>query len=252
MNGFIHSIETMGTVDGPGLRYVVFTAGCPLRCKYCHNPDTWNIGNGREVSVNQILDDYDKYRLFLKNGGITVTGGEPLVQIDFLIELFKSAKDKGIHTCLDTSGATFSNKGERYKKFIELSKVTDLVMLDIKHIKPDGYYELTKGNLDETLAFLDFLSKKETYCDVWIRHVIVKGYTYKKDYLYELGYHLGGYKNIKALDVLPYHIMGESKYAALGLEYPLKGMEAMPKENAIKARKIIEAGIVKRLMDDKK
>ncbi len=251
MNGSIHSIETMGTVDGPGLRYVVFTAGCPLRCKYCHNPDTWDINNGKTMSVEEILDDFEKYRPYLKNGGITVSGGEPLVQIDFLIALFEEAKKRNIHTCLDTSGATFTKVGKRHEKFVRMIKSIDLVMLDIKHIRVDGYYDLTKGNLNETLDFLDFMSKEETYCDVWVRHVILKGITYKTEYLYELGYLIGGYKNIKAIDVLPYHVMGESKYEAMGLTYPLEGMPPMPKENAVKARKVIEAGIAKRLQEDR-
>ncbi len=249
MQGSIHSIETMGTVDGPGLRYVVFTAGCPLRCKYCHNPDTWDIKNGKQMTVDKVLDDYEKYRPYLKNGGITVSGGEPLVQLEFVESLFREAKNRNIHTCLDTSGATFTNVGKRHETFIKLAEVTDLVMLDIKHIRTDGYYDLVKGNLNETLDFLKFLSKKNI--DVWVRHVIVKGYTYKKEYLYELGYLIGGFRNIKAIDVLPYHVMGASKYDAMGIDYPLEGMDPMPKENAIKARQVIEAGIAKRLQDDK-
>ncbi len=248
MNGYIHSIETMGTVDGPGLRYVVFTAGCMLRCKYCHNPDTWDMKNGTIMTVDEILNDYKHYEPFLKNGGLTVTGGEPLMQLDFVIELFTKAKEMGIHTCLDTSGATFNSKNSKFK---QLAKVTDLVMLDVKHIRNDKYFELTKGNLNDTLNFLDFLSKKETYTDVWIRHVIVKGITYVQRYLYELGYHLGQYKNIKALDVLPYHVMGEDKYKELNLTYPLYGLKAMPKENALKARMVIEAGIRDRILEDK-
>ncbi len=250
MYGYIHSIETMGTVDGPGLRYVVFTSGCPLRCKYCHNPDTWDIKNGKKMSIDEILNDYAEYKPYLKNGGITVSGGDPLVQIDFVTKLFEEAKKRDIHTCLDTSGTSFSFKNQnRLEKFKKLAKFTDLVMLDIKHIDSIQYKTLTGGNLQETLEFLDFLSKEETYCDVWIRHVIVKGYTYKTEYLYKLGYYLGSYKNVKALDVLPYHDMAVNKYAELGLKYPLAGMEAMPKDNAKKARKIIEAGISDRIQN---
>ncbi len=154
MQGYVHSIETMGTVDGPGLRYVVFTAGCPLRCKYCHNPDTWNIQNGKKMSVSEILDDFEHYRPFLKNGGLTVSGGEPLIQLDFIISLFKQAKERNIHTCLDTSGAFFTrdNSG-RLKKFEMLTEVVDLVLLDVKHIDKQKYFELTAGNLNETLFF---------------------------------------------------------------------------------------------------
>ncbi len=246
MYGYIHSIETMGTVDGPGLRYVVFTAGCPLRCKYCHNPDTWQIENGKKMSSTEIMADFKKYKPYLRNGGLTVSGGDPLVQIDFVTELFELAKKDGVHTCLDTSGTTFNTNPERVKKFKKLAQFTDLVMLDIKHIDANRYKDLTGGNLDETLSFLDFL-EKESKCEVWIRHVIVKGYTYKTDYLYKLGYHIGAYKNIKALDVLPYHTMAVNKYESLGIDYPLKDMKEMSKEEAAKARSVIEAGMADRV-----
>ncbi len=247
MYGYIHSIETMGTVDGPGLRYVVFTTGCPLRCKFCHNPDTWLVKNGKKMSSDEILEDYEKYRPYLRNGGLTVSGGDPLVQIDFVSELFEKAKKKEIHTCLDTSGATFNTNPDRIKKFEKLLNVTDLVMLDIKHIEPEGYKTLTGGNLNETLSFLDFLAER-TCCEVWIRHVIIKGYTYKTDCLYKLGYYIGGYKNIVALDVLPYHDMAVHKYERLGIEYPLKGVPPMTEEHAKKARAIIEAGMRDKLL----
>ncbi len=247
MQGYIHSIQTLGTVDGPGIRYVVFTAGCPLRCKYCHNPDTWDIKSGKIMTSNEILEDYEKYRSYLRHGGLTVSGGDPIVQIEFVTELFESAKKTGIHTCLDTSGATFNTRKERVEKFEKLCQYTDLVMLDIKHIIPDKYHELTGGNLEETLSFLDFLCTK-TSCDVWIRHVILKGYTYHTEYLYKLGYHLGQYKNIKALDVLPYHDMAVNKYENLGLVYPLKDMKSMNKDHAEKARTIIEIGMRDRML----
>ena len=251
MYAYIHSIETMGAVDGPGLRYVIFTSGCPLRCKYCHNPDTWNKLDGRKVTVDELIKDYLNYKPFLKNGGITVSGGEPLLQIDFLIELFTKAKKLNIHTCLDTSGATFDiNDDEKMEKFKKLTAVTDLVLLDIKHIDPLEYKELTGGNLSQTLNFLDFLSKKETYCDVWIRHVVVKDITYIGKYLYRLGYHIGIYDNIKALEVLPYHDMAVNKYKKLNITYPLEGMPAMTKEQAQKAKKYIEAGIVDRRLNN--
>ncbi len=247
MYGYVHSIETMGTVDGPGLRYVVFTAGCPLRCKYCHNPDTWQLENGKKMTSDEILADFEKYRPYLRNGGITLSGGEPLLQIDFVTDLFTKAQQKDIHTCLDTSGVTFSKEAARLDKFKKLAEVTNLVMLDIKHINAEVYKELTGGKLTETLEFLDFLAK-ETDCDIWIRHVIVKGYTYKTEYLYQLGYCIGQYKNIKAIDVLPYHDMAVNKYEELGLDYPLKDMPAMTKEQAVKARTVIEAGIRDRVL----
>lgn len=243
MNGYVHSIETLGTVDGPGLRYVVFLAGCPLRCKYCHNPDTWNIQSGKLKSVEEILNDYEQYRGFLKGGGLTVTGGEPLVQLDFLIELFTEAKKRHIHTCLDTSGATFTLS--KVDKFTVLMNVTDLIMLDIKHIDDEEYYNLTKGKLSETKAMMDFMASMHK--DVLIRHVIVENITYDQKQLYRLGYYLGGYRNVVAIDVLPYHTMGVNKYQSLGLEYPLKNARTMSKEESVKARKIIDVGIADKL-----
>ncbi len=247
MYGYIHSTESMGTVDGPGIRYVVFTAGCPLRCKYCHNPDTWDIKNSKTMTCTEILDDLEKYKEFLKNGGITVSGGEPLVQIDFVTELFKMSKQRNIHTCLDTSGCGFSFNENKLKKFDNLLKFTDLIMLDIKHINPDKYTKLTNGNLSETLNFLEYISNKSNI-DIWIRHVILQDWTYKKEYLYHLGYHLGQYKNIKAIDILPYHNMAMDKYQKLGLKYPLSDTPPMTKEHAKKALEVVKIGIKDRLL----
>ena len=134
----------MGTVDGPGIRFVVFMQGCPMRCQYCHNPDTWEIGKGQQKTVKEIIDKYNRYRAYLKDGGITVTGGEPLLQIDFVIELFEEAGRQGIHTCLDTSGVGFSRKNkDMLEKIDRLLKVTNLVMLDIKHMDEEGHRKLT-------------------------------------------------------------------------------------------------------------
>ena len=141
MKGYIHSIESFGTVDGPGIRFVVFFQGCPMRCLYCHNPDTWAMKGGKEISVDEILEKYDSVKSFLKNGGITATGGEPLLQMEFLTELFQKAKEKGIHTCLDTSGITFTP--EKRTGFDRLMSVTDLIMLDIKHIDNAEHEKLT-------------------------------------------------------------------------------------------------------------
>lgn len=242
MKGYIHSIETFGTVDGPGVRYVIFTQGCPMRCKYCHNPDTWKPQVGQQKSVDEILEDYDKYKPFLRDGGITVTGGEPLMQIDFLIELFEKAYEKDIHTCLDTSGITFNeNSPELLEKFDRLMAVTSLVMLDIKHIDPKEHIELTGQKNDHILAFTKYLERKEV--PVWIRHVVVPTITDKEEYLYALGYFIGDLKNLKALDVLPYHDMGKVKYEQLNMEYPLKDIPPLDKEDAIKARQIILKGL---------
>ena len=242
MKGRIHSSESFGTVDGPGIRYVLFMQGCPMRCLYCHNPDTWEIGKGVEMSADEVLANYKKNSVFYKNGGLTVTGGEPLLQIDFLLELFTKAKAQGIHTCIDTSGITYNPNNVSYnEKLINLLSKTDLVMLDIKHIDREKHIELTgkdNTNILEFAKLLDSIGKP-----VWVRHVIVEGYTLQEDYLYALGQFIGKLKNIKALDVLPYHSMGVSKYRELGIEYKLDGMKALDKTVAVEARKIIVSGI---------
>ncbi len=236
--GNIHSIESCGTVDGPGIRFVVFFQGCPMRCAYCHNPDTWDFNVNQKMSVEEILKKYDGVKEFLKNGGITATGGEPLAQMDFLIELFKNAKAKNIHTTLDTSGITFNR--ENIKKFDELIKYTDLVMLDIKHIDPVSHHKLTGQNNSNVLEFAKYLSNKKI--PVWIRHVVVPSITYLKSQLVKLGEFLSTLDNIQALDVLPYHDMAIAKYENLGKEYPLKGIAPLTKEQALDARNtIIEA-----------
>ena len=251
MNGLIHSIETMGTVDGPGLRLVVFTQGCPMRCLYCHNPDTWTIGTGKETTVSEIMEIYDRNKSFYKNGGITVTGGEPMVQMDFLIELFEECDRRGIHTCLDTSGIIFHpDDPEMVAKTERLMKVTKLVMLDIKHIDPVKHKELTSQPNDGILAFAEFLSEKGV--PVWIRHVVVPGYTDDPVYLYKLGYFIGGLKNLQALDVLPYHTMGEPKYEKLGIPYRLEGVPAMDASGALKCKEEIIKGLKDRRLDDEK
>ncbi len=242
MKGYVHSIETFGSVDGPGIRYVVFMQGCPLRCLYCHNPDTWAIGKGREVTAEELIKEYERNEMFYRNGGITVTGGEPLLQVDFLIELFSLAKAKGIHTCLDTSGITFGPDATEYrKKLDELMGYVDLVMLDIKHIDNEKHKALTSRDNSRVLGFARYLADKEI--PTWIRHVIVDGYTNDPEDLRALGRFIGGLKNVKALDVLPYHALGVSKYKSLGIEYPLEGMPPLEKSEAEKAKMHIIEGI---------
>lgn len=242
MVGHIHSLESFGTVDGPGTRYVVFFQGCPMRCKYCHNPDTWEMTGGREMTVDEILFEYEKGKEFYKTGGITCTGGEPMMQIDFLTELFEACKAKGIHTCLDTSGIAFKPSNTAYvEKCERLAKVTDLVMLDIKHIDPEEHKKLTGQPNDGILAFAKFLEERNV--PLWIRHVVVPGITYNEKYLHQLGRYIGTLKNLKALDVLPYHTMGKIKYTNLGIPYPLDGVEPLDKADALKAKEIILAGI---------
>lgn len=242
MKGFVHSQESFGTVDGPGLRYVVFMQGCPMRCKYCHNPDTWTMNIGNEMEPKEIIDQYNRNKAFYSNGGITVTGGEPLVQIDFLIELFQLAKQQSIHTCIDTSGITYNpNNHEYLNKLDQLMKYTDLVMLDIKHIDSLKHQELTKHDNKNILLFTKYLEEKNI--PLWIRHVIVPTISDEPNDLKELGRFIGKLKNLKAIDVLPYHTMGIVKYKQLGIEYPLEGIESLPKEKAMEARTFILEGI---------
>ena len=238
MNGFIHSTESFGTVDGPGVRFVVFLQGCPMRCQYCHNPDTWKMNSGSVRSAESLIREYERNAAFYTKGGITVTGGEALMQIDFLLELFTLAKQKNIHTCLDTSGITYRPGESSYdEKLDRLMEVTDLVMLDIKHIDPECHKDLTGHDNAPVLAFAKYLDAKNI--PVWIRHVVVPGITDDPVQLARLGQFLGGLNNIKALDVLPYHIMGISKYKELDLPYPLEGVEPATKQQAMDAKKII-------------
>ena len=240
MKGYVHSIETFGTVDGPGTRYVVFVQGCPMRCKYCHNPDTWTPNVGNQMDTDEIIKDYEGYKEFYENGGMTVTGGEPLLQIDFLTELFEKAKAHGIHTALDTSGIICNESNAALmKKFDRLIQSVDLVLLDIKHIDPEKHKELTSQPNDQILAFARYLDRNNI--PVWIRHVVVPGITDNEEYLTKLGEFLATLNNIKALDILPYHTMGVVKYENLGIDYPLKGVPALTKEQGHAAREIVRA-----------
>ena len=242
MTGYIHSKESFGTVDGPGIRYVLFMQGCPLRCIYCHNPDTWQVGSGTPITVDEVIDEFNKNKPFYKNGGITVTGGEPLLQIDFLTELFKRAKAESIHTCIDTSGIVYNPQNKDLtEKLDELLNYTDLVMLDIKHIDTKKHKDITGSGNENILGFAKHLEKTNT--PLWVRHIIIEGYTDKPEDLIALGEFIGKLKNLKALDVLPYHTMGVSKYKELGLAYPLEGMEALPISKAIESKKYILQGI---------
>lgn len=244
MNGFIHSTESFGTVDGPGIRFVVFFQGCPMRCLYCHNPDTWEFhsdsnGVGQMMSAEDIIRMYEGVKEFLKDGGITCTGGEPMAQLPFLTELFEKAKAQGIHTCLDTSGVTFNP--ENTAAVDRLMDVTDVIMLDIKHIDDEEHKKLTGHSNKNILAFARYASAKKK--ELWIRHVVVPGITQNEEYLHRLGVFISELRSVKALDVLPYHDMGKAKYKNLGIDYPLTDTEPLPKEEAVRARDIIMQGI---------
>ena len=242
MTGYIHSKESFGTVDGPGIRYVLFMQGCPLRCIYCHNPDTWQVGSGTPITVDEVIEEFNKNKPFYKKGGITVTGGEPLLQIDFLTELFKRARSENIHTCIDTSGVVYNPQNkELTEKLDELLNYTDLVMLDIKHIDTKKHKDITGSGNENILEFAKHLEKANI--PLWVRHIIIEGYTDKPEDLIALGEFIGKLKNLKALDVLPYHTMGVGKYTELGISYPLEGMEALPVSKAVESKKYILQGI---------
>ena len=207
MKGFVHSIESCGTVDGPGIRYVIFLQGCPMRCQYCHNPDTWEYGKGTEMTVQEVLEGFYSNLPFYRNGGVTVTGGEPMMQMDFLIEVFRDLKKHGIHTCIDSSGIMFNPHNDAFmKRLDELLSMTDLILLDIKHIDDRQHQILTGHSNRQILAFAKYLDERGV--PVWIRHVVVPGITLFREYLEQLGAFMGTLNNVKALDVLPYHSMG--------------------------------------------
>ena len=238
MTGRIHSFESFGTVDGPGIRFVVFFQGCPLRCQYCHNPDTWANG-GKEYTADEIITQALRYKnYFGDKGGVTATGGEPLVQIDFVTELFAKLKAKGVHTCVDTSGITFNpNSQESVEKHKKLLAVTDLFLLDIKHIDDEACQKLTGKSNASTLAFAKFLS--ENGKPMWIRQVLVPNITDGEESLQRTRAFLDTLKTVEKVEVLPYHTLGEVKYEKLGMDYPLKGVEAPSKERVTYAKRIL-------------
>lgn len=231
--GNIHSYESFGTVDGPGIRFVVFLQGCPLRCKYCHNPDTWSITDSKiQESPREVFEKVKRYKKYFgKKGGLTITGGEPLLQLDFVLELFKLCKEENIHTALDTSGYIFNNK---VKKILEY---TDLILLDIKSIDEEVYKSLTGVELTNTLEFAQYLNKinKKT----WIRHVVVPEITDNDNLLTRLSDYISKLNNIENIEVLPYHKLGVFKYKELGLNYILDGIEELSKERLENAINIL-------------
>jgi pyruvate formate lyase activating enzyme len=218
ITGKLHSFESCGTVDGPGIRFLVFTQGCPLRCKYCHNPDTWKIEDAKyERDVEFTINEIKKYKPFFRNGGgLTITGGEPFMQIDYIRELLKRAKEEEIHTVVDTSGYIFNDKVKEVLKYV------DLVLLDIKSMDRNIYKELTGVELENTLKFAKYLN--EINKPMWLRHVIVPGITDKKENLEKLSDFISDMTNIKKVELLPFHQMGTHKWEELGIEYQLKDL----------------------------
>lgn len=239
MQGLIHSFESFGTVDGPGIRFVIFLKGCPLRCQYCHNPDTWTQNNAKTYSAKEIVSMALKYRgYFGSTGGITVSGGEPLMQLDFVIELMRLFKEEGIHTACDTSGITFNPNNEAIvAKFLELISYVDLFLLDIKHIDSKKHQKLTGMDNKNVLAFAKFLSLHHK--KMWIRHVLIPGITLNEVDLKCLKEFLDTLEGVEKIELLPYHTMGVSKYENLGIAYPLEGVLPPSKEEVFQAKKIL-------------
>ena len=240
ITGHIHSTESFGAADGPGVRFVIFTQGCKMRCRYCHNPDTWKIGGGEEVTADELLKKALRYKAYWKNGGgITVSGGEPLLQMDFLIDLFKKAKAQGVNTVIDTAGNPFTREEPFFSKFSALMEYTDLLMLDIKEINPLRHKDLTgfeNTNILDMARYLSDIGKP-----VWIRHVLVPGHSDFDEDLDALGAFVKTLTNVQRVEVLPYHTLGKFKWENLGTKYSLEGVNPPSEERVQNAKKRIHA-----------
>ena len=240
MQGYIHSTESFGSVDGPGVRFIIFLQGCSLRCRFCHNPDTWKVksSDARRATAQELIQQALHYRGYWgTEGGITVSGGEPLLQIDFMLELFREAKRYGIHTVIDTAGQPFTREEPFYSKFIELMKLTDLLLVDIKHIDPVAHRHLTgmdNANILDMIQELDRMNKP-----IWIRHVLVPGWTDDEKSLRKLAAYIRTLHNVERIEVLPYHTLGVYKYEVLGIPEPLPGVLPATPEQKDWAEKIL-------------
>lgn len=240
--GFVHSVESFGSVDGPGIRFLIFLQGCPMRCQFCHNPDSWKTGTGEERTADELLDQAERFRAYWGDkGGITVSGGEALMQIDFLLELFEKAKQRGIGTCLDTSAQLFTRKVPFFEKFERLMELTDTVLLDIKHIDDEEHRKLTRHSNANILDCARYLSEIDK--PVWIRHVLIPGITDKDEYLVRLRDFLSTLHNIERIEVLPYHTLGVYKYEKLGIDYPLKDVQPPAAERVANANDILQQAL---------
>lgn len=242
MSATVHSTESFGTLDGPGIRFIIFMQGCHMRCRYCHNPDTWRCLQSESPSINfqpgSLLDQAERYRSYWgKDGGITVSGGEALLHIDFLLELFEEAKRRNINTCLDTSAQPFTRTEPFFSKFERLMQLTDTVLLDIKHIDDEKHRWLTghtNSNILDCARYLSDIQKP-----VWLRHVLVPGVTDDEPSLIQLRQFILSLKNIERVEVLPYHTLGVYKWQKLGIEYTLKDIPQATKEDVERAEKIL-------------
>lgn len=244
MIGHIHSTESFGAADGPGVRFIVFMQGCHMRCRYCHNPDTWKMDGGDEVTADEILKRALRFKPYWgKDGGITISGGEPLLQIDFVIELFKKAKELGINTCIDTAGNPFTKEDPFFIKFEELMKYTDLLLLDLKEINPTRHKDLTgfdNSNIIEMAKYLSEINKP-----VWIRHVLVPEHSDFDEDLDALGDFIDTLSNVDRVEILPYHTLGKFKWENLGIPYTLESISPPSAERIENAKQRIHAGIRK-------
>ncbi|MCL1098294.1 pyruvate formate lyase 1-activating protein [Shewanella gelidii] len=240
VTGRIHSVESFGTVDGPGIRFITFMQGCLMRCQYCHNRDTWDLDGGREIQVDELMSQIISYRPFLEagGGGVTASGGEAILQAEFVNELFKRCRQEGIHTCLDTNGFV-----RKYTPIIdELLDNSDLVLLDIKHIDDDRHIDLTKVSNHRTLQFAEYLAKRNK--PTWIRYVVVGGYTDDEGSAKRLAEFIKPMKNVEKVELLPYHELGKHKWEAMGEEYQLDEISPPNKETMEMIKKIFtDAGI---------
>lgn len=235
MKGNIHSIESMGLTDGPGIRFVVFFQGCSLRCAYCHNPDTWSLDGGEETLAEELVRRALRFKPYFESsgGGVTCSGGDPLLQPEFLIEFLKLCKENELHTALDTAGF---GRGQ----YEEILKYTDLVILDVKHVNEEGYRELTGGNFEEFLDFVEALKKADK--PMWIRHVVVPGITDSEAHIEELKSLLERFENVERVELLPYHVLGVNKYREMGIPYRLDGIDPMNREKVEKLKRILKVG----------
>ena len=237
----VHSIETFGSVDGPGIRFVIFLQGCPMRCQFCHNPDTWAIESTNETTADELLDKAEHFRAYWAGtGGITVSGGEPLLQLPFVTELFRLAKEQQVSTVIDTAGGPFTEDEPFFSAFRALLPLTDLFLLDIKHIDPARHRALTGTSNAPVLALARYLSEQGK--SMWIRHVLVPGWTTAADDLHRLADFIGTLRTVERVEVLPYHAMARHKYEALHLPYPLGDTPVPTAEEIARAEAILCGG----------
>ncbi len=232
MEAYINSFESFGTKDGPGIRFVLFLQGCPLKCLYCHNVDSWDINKRNYVyTPEEIIKEINKVKFFI-SGGVTVSGGEPMLQQDFLIDFFKLCKENNLHTAIDTSGIIFNEKAKTIYENV------DLVLLDIKHIDKNKYEEITSVPLEPTLKTMEYLNHINK--PVWIRYVLVPGYTDNESDIERLAKYLSKFKNVERVDILPFHQMALYKWEKVGIEYKLKNTPTPTKEDILKAENILK------------